>query len=140
MLKSFNRFALVAALLMAVTSAAHLLGGEFDVHRPLLATAKTTEDALYVSVLWHGVSAMLVLNTLAACYGARWHAPAVLWLAGAQTVALGLVFMAYGLLRTGSLFIAPQWTILLLAGAFAFLAAREWRSRRARSIVAPSHA
>lgn len=122
--RSFNYLAFVAALLMAVTSAAHLFGGEFDVHRPLLALTKTPEEALYVSVLWHGVSVMLILSTIAAAYGVRHHAAATLWLAGVQTCALGLVFIYYGALRAGSLFTAPQWTILLMAGALACLATR----------------
>ena len=131
-----NRLAIAAAALMGVTSIAHLIGGEIDVHRPLLLDVSSAERSLYVSVLWHGVSAMLVLNTAALVYGARRGAGAspVMLLAGAQTLALALIFILYGFLRVGGPFTAPQWTILLVAGGLACLAARPARTEPGRMV------
>jgi hypothetical protein len=133
----WNRPAVAAAVLMGLTSALHLFGGEFDVHRPLLAQTDTAEMALYASVLWHGISAMLVLNTVALLYGARIGpgsgAPAAMALAGAQTLALAAVFLFYGMVRLGNVFAAPQWTILLAAGGLACLAALPRQAPRLRT-------
>lgn len=113
-----NRPVTVAAFIMGLTFGLHLIGGETTVHRPLLADGKTAEMDLYISVLWHGVSSLIALNTLALAYAA-WkpgtHKP-LLWLVGGQTLAVGLLFILYGLIRTGGLWTAPQWIILAPLG------------------------
>lgn len=114
-----NRPLLIAAGVMAGTSALHLLGGQVDVHRPLLARMDGGEMALYVSVLWHGISALLVLCALTFGIAARdphKHALAVV-LASGLTLALGGLFVAYGMARVGSVWVAPQWVLLLPIGA-----------------------
>ncbi len=113
-----NRLIWVAALGMAGTFALHSFGGEITVHRPLLADALTAEMDLYVSVLWHGITAVIALGTIALLFAALQKQPAkpLLWLVGGQTLAVGLLFVIYGLLRTGSLWVAPQWIILIPLG------------------------
>jgi hypothetical protein len=113
-----NRLILIAAIAMGFTAAIHLIGGEVSVHRPLLADATTPEMDIYVSVIWHGISAMIVLNTLALVAALRTTTPVMLTLIGAQTLAVGLLFILYGLIRTGSPWIAPQWVILVPLGLF----------------------
>lgn len=120
-----NRPVAVAAIVMALTFGLHLIGGEISVHRPLLAGGGTAEMALYISVLWHGISALLALNTLALAFAAlkaSQHGP-MLWLVGGQTLAVGLLFILYGLIRTGGLWTAPQWIILVPLGLLTIWAA-----------------
>lgn len=127
-----NRPVAVAAIVMALTFGLHLIGGEISVHRPLLAGGGTAEMDLYISVLWHGISAMLALNTLAlvfAAWKAGQHGP-ILWLVGGQTFALGLLFILYGLIRTGGLWTAPQWIILVPLGLLTMWAATRARTPR----------
>ena len=57
-----NKLIGLAALGMAATFALHTFGGEMTVHRPLLTDAATAEMDLYVSVLWHGITAIIALG------------------------------------------------------------------------------
>jgi hypothetical protein len=120
-----NRPVAVAAIIMGLTFGLHLIGGETTVHRPLLADGKTAAMDLYISVLWHGISSLIGLNTVALAFAA-WkpgpHGP-ILWLVGGQTLAVGLLFILYGLIRTGSLWTAPQWIILVPLGLLTIWAA-----------------
>jgi hypothetical protein len=118
-----NRFLIAAAAGAAGTTALHLIGGEADVHAPLLALTDGGEMALYVSVLWHGVSAMLLLCALTFGLAARdpqRHRLAVLLAAGLM-LALGAVFLAYGVARLGSVWVAPQWVLLVPIGVLGAL-------------------
>ena len=122
-----NRPVVVAAIIMGLTLGLHLIGGETTVHRPLLADGKTAAVDLYISVLWHSVSSLIALNTVALAYAA-WkpgpHKP-ILWLVGGQTLAVGLLFILYGLIRTSGLWTAPQWIILVPLGLLTIWAATQ---------------
>ena len=121
-----NKLIGLAALGMMGTLALHTFGGEVTVHRPLLADALTAEMDLYVSVLWHGITAVIALGALALIY-ATWRTnppKPMLWLIGGQTLAVGLLFIGYGLLRTNSLWVAPQWIILVPLGLLILWTAR----------------
>ena len=121
-----NRPIAIAAVAMAGTFALHTFGGEITVHRPLLAAALTAEMDLYVSVLWHGITAVIALGTLALIFAAvQDTAPRpLLWLVGGQTLAIGLLFVGYGLVRTNSLLVAPQWIVLVPLGLWILWLAR----------------
>lgn len=121
-----NRLIGLAALSMAGTFALHTFGSEITVHRPLLADAVTDEMDLYVSVLWYGITAVIALGTIALIFAGlqKTRPTSLLWLVGAQTLAVGLLFIGYGLLRTGSLWVAPQWIILVPLGLLILWTAR----------------
>jgi hypothetical protein len=121
-----NRPIAAAALGMAATLALHGIGGEFTVHRPLLADAVTAEMDLYVSVLWHGLTAIIAISAVALTYAAVQKTPskALLLIIGGQTLAVGLMFILFGLTRTSSLFVAPQWIILVPLGLLILWTAR----------------
>lgn len=121
----------VAAITMGLTFGLHFISGETTVHRPLLSDGGSSEMDLYVSVLWHSASSLIALNAVALAFVA-WkpgpHKP-LLWLVGGQTLAVGLLFVFYGLIRTGSLWVAPQWIILAPLGIFTI-----WVTRSARAV------
>lgn len=121
-----NRPLMIATLGMAGTFALHLIGGEVSVHRPLLADAVSAEMDLYVSVLWHGITAVLAFGTVALAFATWSGTPqaSLLWLVGGQTLGLGALFVLYGLIRTGSLWVAPQWIIILPLAAVILWCAR----------------
>ncbi len=121
-----NRLIALAAVGMAGTFALHTFSGEGTVHRPLLVDAVTAEMDLYVSVLWHGITAVIAFGTIALVYASLQKLPPkpLLWLVGGQTLAVGLLFAAYGVLRTESLWIAPQWVILVPLGLLILWTAR----------------
>jgi len=112
-----NPWTLTAGGLLAATALLHLVAGETDVHRPLRALTGAGEMGLYASVLWHGISVLLLTSAaglLMAGTGAgrdRWRGAAIL--ATAQTAGLGALFLIYGGLLAGSVWIAPQWALLL---------------------------
>lgn len=113
-----NKPIALAALGMAATLALHAISGEFTVHRPLLADVLSAEMDLYVSVVWHGITAVIAINTIALVYAALQPSPPnpLLWVVGGQTLALGLMFILFGIIRTSSLWVAPPWVILVPLG------------------------
>ena len=121
-----NRLIALAALGMAGTFALHTFGGEMTVHRPVLADALTAEMDLYVSVLWHGITAVIGSGSIALVFATLQKQPPkpLLWLIGGQTLAVGLLFIIYGLFRTSSLWVAPQWVILVPLGLLILWTAR----------------
>jgi len=112
-----NPWSLTAGGLLAATALLHLVGGEIDVHRPLRALTGAGEMGLYASVLWHGISVLLLASAaglVMAGVGAgreRWRGAAIL--ATAQTAGLGALFLLYGVHLAGSVWVAPQWALLL---------------------------
>lgn len=121
-----NRPLVIATIAMAGTFALHTFGGEITVHRPLLRDATSPEMGLYVSVLWHGITTVIALCTIALAYAARQNLPPqpLLWLIGGQTLAIGLLFAGYGLFSLSSLWVAPQWIILIPLGLLILWTAR----------------
>lgn len=118
-----NRWLAVATALASVLCGIHIVGGGVTVHQPLLATQSNAELGAYVSVLWHGVTAALLLIAVALGVAtiAPPHRPALSWVAIALCLAFAAVFIGYGLTRLNSLFIMPQWTAFLLIGGLALI-------------------
>ena len=121
-----TRLLTIAAVAMTATLAMHGFGGEFKVYRPLLVDAASPEMDLYVSVLWHGLTAIIALSAVALIHAAGQTSPSrpMLRLIGAQTTAVGAMFILFGLIRTHSLWIGPQWIILLPLGLLILWTAR----------------
>lgn len=114
-----NRWLAIAGGFATLITVAHVIGGGSDVHVPLLASQPDTELGAYISVLWHCITAALLLITVAlwvATFAPR-HRPALAWVAIALSVAFAAVFIGYGLTRLDSLMIMPQWTVFLLIAA-----------------------
>lgn len=125
-----NRPLLGAAGLMVLTALVHLFLGGPDVHAPMLALTEGSELAIYVSVLWHGISAVLILTALAFALAARdvgrnWLAVA---LAGGLSLAMAAVFFGYGLVYVRSIWIAPQWVVFVAIAGLALWGAARHRS------------
>lgn len=116
-----NGWIMSAGGLLTATTLLHLTGGESDVHRPLRALAGNGEMGLYASVLWHGISVLLAASAVALLMAganrAGWRSAAIV--ATAQTGGLGILFVIYGTALTGSVWVAPQWVLLLPVAALA---------------------
>jgi hypothetical protein len=69
---------------------------------------------------------MIALGTAALIYAALQKTPSkpLLWLVGGQTLGIGLMFVLYGIIRTHSLWIAPQWVIVIPLGLLILWTAR----------------
>lgn len=115
----------LAAALLGGTTLLHLIGGEYDVHLPLLAGAASDEMALYVSVLWHFVSLFLAWSTVAVLWALRdpsQRPQAVA--AGALCLGMGALFLGAGLWHVNEIWTAPQWALLLPIAALLLWPAR----------------
>ena len=124
-----DRLTTTAGLLLAATTLIHLFAGEGDVHAPLRALSGGGEMELYVSVLWHAVTVVLAAMAAALLWAAR--APVrrqgVIWLTAGQCAGFAALFVGYGLVLAGNLWLAPQW--LLFLGATALAIGGLWRAQ-----------
>ena len=111
-----NPWILISAGLSAVTVLLHVLGGGTEVHAPMLASELSVILKAYSSVLWHAVTIVLVINSLAllvAAFRVSLQKPLVL-LAAWQYLGFAILFGIYGMTRLGSLMPMPQWIIFCL--------------------------
>ncbi|OCP07179.1 MULTISPECIES: hypothetical protein [unclassified Ensifer] len=121
-----SRWLLAAGILSLATTGTHLFAGGPEVHVPLLASSPSPLLQIYVSLLWHATSAVLLINSLALLFAAvdrRYRVP----LAGAvilQYLAYAALFFGYGLAYLGSLWSTPQWVAFILMAGFAAIGAR----------------
>jgi hypothetical protein len=111
--------------LLTFTAVVHLFVGEGDVHRPLLAAAPAGEMDIYVSALWHGITALLSTGALALGWAALrpFGSKALAYLVGSQVLGFAAVTLAAGFAHAESVWIVPQWAILGACGALAFIGA-----------------
>ena len=106
---------LFAAILSALACAVHVLYGGVKVHRPVLASNAPRLAQGVMSVVWHGITALLLLNAVALLYAAQYPGevrPMVLLIAAQYFAAAGLSFI-YGISRFGSVLAMPHWVAFL---------------------------
>ncbi len=114
----------LAGLLSVGLTFAHVAGGGVDVHIPILESELTDLLKGYVSVVWHGVTATLILCSILLFLAARYqHYRVILTsIVVAQYAAFIAIFLFYGIVRFQSLFLMPPWigfsiiVIVALAG------------------------
>lgn len=106
---------------MAVTALAHIFAGGAELYGPLRHSDYPALDKAVFSVLWHFVSALLLLMTLALAYLARHRNMGVFLFILLTVLAFGAVFIGYSLADLGSIWALPQWTAF--AGVAALMGA-----------------
>lgn len=113
------RLILSAAMITFATTAVHVLLGGPEVHDPLLASNAPDVAKAVGSVVWHAVTAVLVINGAALLAAAFRPAlrQGIAGIVSAQFVAFAVLFVVYGLSRFGSLWPMPQWTVFLIIPA-----------------------
>lgn len=119
---------ILATGLVAFTGVAHVTGGGADVYQPLLAVVPSDELRLYQGLLWHFVTAYFALGTLGLLWAFK-DPPArrqTVVCIGSLSLAMGVLFFGYGVASLGTVWTAPQWTIL-----FAIAALTLWPKRQA---------
>ena len=111
-----NKPLLAASCVSLLTFCVHVFLGGPEIHEPLLASDAPDLVRAVASVVWHAISAMLFLNSVALLYAARSavHARPLVLLIVAQYAAFVALFTGYGLARFGSIFVMPQWTGFLV--------------------------
>lgn len=104
-----------AAALSVATAGIHVLAGAPEIMTPLLASGLHAGVKGVVDVMWHHITALLLLAALActvAGWRAEWRAPVALLLGG-QYVLIGLLFLGLGLYWFGNIWPMPQWVLFL---------------------------
>jgi len=111
-----NKWLMIAGVLSSLVFLLHLIGGEVGVHQPLLSDVGSAENRAFSSVLWHFVSAALLINTAALFIAATNVAAGkpLVWLVIAQYAAFAAIFLFYGVTRLGTVMIMPQWILFII--------------------------
>lgn len=111
----YNFWLPTAAGLSWLTAAVHIWGGGQDVLAPLLAVEMSDLLQVYVLVLWHFVTVVLILGSAVLTAAARQSDKfaGAAWLTLGQYAAIALLFAGYGLTSLKSLWLTPQWSIFL---------------------------
>ncbi len=121
-----NRWLVAAAVLSAVACLVHLFVGGPAFYAPALTHLGDVDGAI-LSAVWHGVSLILAINTVAFALAAQPLEPAASSLQPtAIALSLAVTFLGFGLVRLSSLTATPQWTIFLLIGVLGLIG---WRRR-----------
>lgn len=130
-----NFWLLAAAAFSFVTTGVHVLAGGPDVHDPLLALDMPPVLKVYVSLLWHATTAILLVDSvLLLCASIRRrHREALAAAVVAQYLAYAGLFIGYGVAYLGTLWQTPQWVVFLLISALALLGLRPAQSRQGTS-------
>jgi hypothetical protein len=106
-----NNWIAAAGLLSLGLTAIHVVAGGHDVHLPILDSSLSPTLKGFVSVVWHGVTAMLAICTgmlfVAAQDGA--NRSLLTRLVIGQYMAFVALFLFYGVVRFGSILIMPPW-------------------------------
>ncbi len=119
-----------ASALSALTLIAHILGGGPEIMIPVLASELTPYLKAVMLVIWHAITMILLINSLALIYGARkpGQRQALITIVSTQYLLWGGLFAYYGLLRLGSLWPMPQWIAFFLIPALAIFGL--WQSKK----------
>lgn len=117
-----NKTIATAGALSLALTAVHIIGGGMDFHAPILASELAPGLKGISSVVWHGITASLLL-----CSGIYFLAstkkPLLEILTGiviVQYLTYALLFLFYGITRFGSVMIMPQWIAFMLIIIVAF--------------------
>ena len=111
-----NKWLLAAGILGFVTVLLHEIGGGAGVHVPILESSLSVDLKAISSVIWHGIGAILLINsgaTLLAAWSENLRRP-LIFLICVQYAAFTMLFLYYGITRQNSVLLMPQWTIFLV--------------------------
>ena len=107
---------MIGGILSLATAAIHLFLGGPEVHAPIQSNdGLSPEVRATMAVVWHGVTAVLLLSgavNIYAAYSGRMRSAVAL--IAAQYLALAALFVGYGFVRFGSLWVMPQWTLFIV--------------------------
>lgn len=127
-----NKTIATAGVLSLILTAIHVFGGGADVHGPILASELDNVLKGFSSVVWHAVTANLLLcgfMLLYASYNKVVEKPFTLIVIAHFLTYAGL-FMFYGLSRFDTLFVMMPWVAFLFISAVATIGIS--RNRKAK--------
>lgn len=108
---------LAAAILMAGTTGLHVFGGGAEFHLPIQASALDLPLRAISAVLWHFVTLMLSVQSIALLWLARHPDRAIAALLAAIQIGFAGLFLYYGQTKLGTVWVLGQWTIFITLAA-----------------------
>jgi len=121
-----NYWIIAAGLVSGLTVVAHIFGGGPEILQPMLQS----ELSLYLKtvwrVVWHGISAILIIGTAGLIYGGirPEKSKAAVALISVQYVGFSVLFLYYGITELGALWPMPQWMSFTLMPVLAGIGLR----------------
>lgn len=116
----------LAAAASGATALIHVFGGGPEIHEPIQASELAPLLKGISAVIWHAITAILVVNAFALLWCARDpNRPLEVTILAVQLSFIGL-FWFYGLTMFGTLMQMPQW---ILFGGISILIVAGWRPR-----------
>lgn len=121
-----NKWIASAGAFSTATIFLHIIGGGADVHVPILEGDLSVILKAYVSVLWHAVTVILVINSAALLVAAAQESTrrTIVWLVVGQYFGYAGLFIFYGLERLGTILLMPQWVFFLGISGLALMGLR----------------
>lgn len=104
---------MIAAILSLATTAIHVLAGTPEIMSPLFASDLPPSVKGVVDVMWHQITILLLIGSLASLAAAlrpAWRLPVAL-LFGGHFALVALLFLALSLLWFSSPWPMPQWVL-----------------------------
>lgn len=106
-----NKLLAVAGALSLALTAIHIFGGGPDVHVPLLESNASDVVKGFASVVWHGVTVTLLICSVMLLIAAKsaTHRSMLTGLVVVNYLAFTGLFLFYGIIRLGTIFLMPPW-------------------------------
>jgi magnesium-transporting ATPase (P-type) len=104
---------LIAAALSLITTAIHVLAGTPEIMSPLLASNLPPVVKGVFDVMWHQITALLLIGSSASLVAAArpsWRLPVAI-LIGGQFTLIAVLFFGLGLMWFSSPWPMPQWVL-----------------------------
>jgi len=116
-----NKLVLSAGMLSVLTLFAHVFAGGPEIHVPVLESDLPLELKAIFSVVWHAVTAVLVINSAALflAAGSKSIEKILVLFVSSQYLVFAALFVFYGITHLGTLLPMPQWSVFLLMPALA---------------------
>jgi hypothetical protein len=91
-----------------------------------LSTAFPSALQAFISVMWHAITVILAINSVALLLAARYSPSqkALVWFVASQYLAFAALIVFYGVLRLGSILLMPQWIAFVLMAGLAIAGLR----------------
>ncbi len=127
-----NKLILCAGILSVLTLCAHVFGGGPEIHIPVLESDFSLELKASLSVVWHAVTAVLIINSVALFLAAKSKGAEKMLVVfvSSQYLAFAALFIFYGITHLGTLLLMPQWSVFLLMPALALAGLRPRKTER----------
>lgn len=120
-----NKAMIAAALLSAGTLLLHVIAGGQDVQAPIEASGLALDLRAISAVIWHFVSLVLALQTIAFWGISQRKNDALAWYLIATQFGFAALFVLFGAVMLGTLWVMPQWTIFFVIGGLALWGLRK---------------